>query len=627
MQIKNMIQAMQLGKKKQKHHTLFTVWGEAVARKYLQVCDGKVTGIKPEAKDMEPVLADYPRPQMVRDNFTILNGVWKYAFNHTLSIPQDENWEGEILVPFSPETMLSGVSRQLQPDEYLWYEREFQIDEIPAGKRLLLHFGAVDERCRVFINGKKVGDHAGGYQAFYFDITKEIKSGSNTLNVWVKDVSDTSFHGRGKQMLNPGGMFYTAQSGIWQTVWMEWVPECYISQIKITPLYDEDSVKLEIFQEGGSLTDTVAKDMPRDCEVTIYEEGKEVASMHMEQSVVVEQKKRKVITTVLAIPDKRSWSPIVPFLYDVTIRLGQDVVRSYFGMRIFTIEKNYQGKNGICLNHVPYFQNGILDQGYWPESLMTPVCDEAMLYDIRTAKGLGFNMIRKHCKIEPMRWYYLCDKEGMIVWQDMINGGASYNLFLSCYLPTFFNKLKKSRDNFYRYPFSSRNNEKGRSEWRRDCRNTILQLYNSPCICTWVLFNEGWGQFDAQQNTEFAKKYDANRLIDSASGWFDQCSGDIKSEHVYFFDMKMEKHKRAYALSEYGGYGVVVKGHSYSENIFGYQNYETVEEFQEGYKNLWNQIEELRKDGMSAAVYTQLTDIEEEINGILTYDRKVNKLS
>lgn len=627
MQIKNVIQAMQLGKKKGKHHMLFTNWGQSIAEKYLLMRDGRTTGVKPEARDLEPVLNEYPRPQMVRENYTILNGVWKYAFSHTLAIPEQDKWQGEILVPFSPETALSGVNRQLQPDEYLWYERTIELEQIPEGKRLLLHFGAVDERCRVFLNGKKVGDHAGGYQAFYFDITEHITAGRNRLNVWVKDVSDTSFHGRGKQMLEPGGMFYTAQSGIWQTVWMEWVPECYISQVKITPLYDEDSVRFEIFQEGGILEDAMNSGMPRDCEIVILDNGKEVSSMHVEHSVVVEKNRRKVITAVLMVPDKKSWSPISPFLYDVTIRLGQDFVRSYFGMRIFSIEKNYQGKSGICLNHVPYFQNGILDQGYWPESLMTPPGDEAMLYDIRTAKRLGFNMIRKHCKIEPMRWYYLCDREGMIVWQDMINGGATYNFFLSCYLPSFINQFKKSKDNFYKYPFSSRTDEKGRTEWKRDCRNTIQQLYNAPCICTWVLFNEGWGQFDAAQNTVFAKKYDNTRLIDSASGWFDQHSGDIKSEHVYFFDVKMEKHNRAFALSEYGGYGVLIPKHSYSDNAFGYHNYDTVEEFQEGYRNLWNQIEDLRKEGMSAAVYTQLTDIEEEINGILTYDRKVNKLS
>lgn len=627
MQIKNVIQAMQLGKKKGKHHTLFTTWGQSIAEQYLLMRDDRTVGVKPEAKDLEPVLNEYPRPHMVRENYTILNGVWKYAFSHTLAIPEQDKWQGEILVPFSPETALSGVNRQLQPDEYLWYERTVELDEIPKGKRLLLHFGAVDERCRVFLNGKKVGDHAGGYQAFYFDITEHITVGKNRLNVWVKDVSDTSFHGRGKQMLEPGGMFYTAQSGIWQTVWMEWVPECYISQVKITPLYDEDSVRFEIYQEGGVLEDAMNSEMLRDCEIVILDSGREVSSMHVERSVVIEKNKRKIITAVLMVPDKKSWSPISPFLYDVTIRLGHDCVRSYFGMRIFSIEKNYQGKSGICLNHVPYFQNGILDQGYWPESLMTPPGDEAMLNDIRTAKRLGFNMIRKHCKVEPMRWYYLCDKEGMIVWQDMINGGATYNFFLSCYLPTFINQFKKSKDNFYKYPFSSRTDEKGRTEWKRDCRNTIHQLYNAPCICTWVLFNEGWGQFDAAQNTAFARKYDDTRLIDSASGWFDQHSGDIKSEHVYFFDVKMEKHKRAFALSEYGGYGVLIPKHSYSDNAFGYHNYDTVEEFQEGYRNLWNQIEDLRKEGMSAAVYTQLTDIEEEINGILTYDRKVNKLN
>lgn len=623
MEIKNMINALQLQHKKVDHHDLMTVWGEKIAEKYLIQKDGKVVGINKEAKELSPVLDEYPRPQLKRDNYTILNGVWKYAFHNTLSIPKEDEWQGDILVPFSPETALSGVSRQLKPNEYLWYERSINLEKVPVGKRLILHFGAVDERCRVFVNGSKVGDHAGGYQAFQFDISDKIHEGENIISVWVKDVSDTSYHGRGKQKLQNSGMFYTAQSGIWQTVWMEWVPVNYIKEVRLTPLYDKDSVRIEIFQMCGK----DQKEIIEDCRIQILDEGQQVANIEMKNAIKADESGVKYLATTVMIPDKKSWSPVSPFLYDVEICLGEDTISSYFGMRLFSIEKGIHGNNCICLNHVPYFQNGILDQGYWPESLMTPPADEAMLADIRAAKRFGFNMIRKHCKIEPMRWYYHCDKEGMIVWQDMINGGETYNMLFSSYIPTCFTELRKIRDDFYKKKlFPSRVDKKGRIEWKRDCKNTVQQLYNCPCIGTWVLFNEGWGQFDAEQNTEFVKKYDASRLIDSASGWFDQKCGDIKSTHIYFFDIKMETHKRAFALSEYGGYSIPIEQHTYSENVFGYKQYQDRDEFVRDFKILKSKVLDLKQKGMSAAVYTQLTDIEEEVNGLLTYDRKVKKI-
>ena len=618
MHIVNMMRALQLWKKEEEPHELCTKWGAE---------------IKNDRNHDKIILPEYPRPQLQRRQYEILNGVWKYAINQEKKLPS--HWDGEILVPFSPESELSGVKRQLQPDEYLWYERS--VDVVLEGHEkdhLLLHFGAVDERCRVFVNGRKAGDHAGGYQSFTCDITELVQDGQNRIQVWDKDVSDTSYHGRGKQRIRRGGMFYTAQSGIWQTVWMEWVPENYISRLKIEPLYDQSQVKIEcemLFfetQRKEAVMPSGKFTVEADHGIVSMGYGKLVKRQILQKrnafdldGIPAMIEKRKYIV-LLDIPDKKSWSPESPFLYDLFISIGKDKVKSYFGMRLFSIERNKDGQNMMCLNHQPYFQNGILDQGYWPESLMTPCSDAAMIYDIKKMKELGFNMLRKHCKVEPMRWYYHCDRLGMIVWQDMINGGRTYNLVMSCYIPTCFPKLRYSSDHF----FPSRKDRKGRAEWKRDCVHTVRQLYNCTCICTWVLFNEGWGQFDAKENTDMVRQLDHTRPIDSASGWFDQRSGDIKSIHVYFFDIRMETHNRAFALSEYGGYALMIHNHSYSENVFGYQNYQNSKTFQRDYHKLMSKVDYLRQSGMSAAVYTQLSDVEEEVNGLLTYDRKICKL-
>lgn len=586
MKVKEMVKSLQLFRKDTVPEQLTTVWGE-------------------NRRPQDP-LQEYPRPQMVRRNYEILNGTFRYAFTKDCNTPI--TWDGEILVPFSPECAMSGVNRQLQPDEFLWYEKEFVLDEIPEGNRLLLHFGACDERCRVYINGEKVGFHSGGYLAFSFDITAYIKNGTNILQVCVRDKTDTSYHGRGKQRLKNGGMFYTAQSGLWQTVWYEWVSETYIEKLRITPLYDEDSVQIELSVKG----DDAEKKLP--CHVSIYEEN----------LVVSEWTQTGAEKMVMAVPNKRSWSPVSPFLYKVIITYGEDRIESYFGMRLFSVEKDMDGIPRLCLNHVPYFQNGILDQGYWPESLLTPPSDEAMIYDITTAKRLGFNMIRKHCKIEPMRWYYHCDRLGMLVWQDMINGGEAYNFVMTSYIPTVFRGLRKMKDTYYGY--MSRKNPKGRREWKRECCQTVEQLYNCPCICTWVLFNEGWGQFDAEKNTRMVQRLDQTRFIDAHSGWFNQGAGDVRSEHIYFFDLLVEKSPKPYVISEYGGLTCHVDGHSYSQEAFGYETYGEIKEFAKAYQKMLRKIEGLQREGLCAAVYTQLSDIEEEVNGIMTYDRKVVKV-
>lgn len=597
MKIKEMLEALQLDKILDKsggsHKQLSTVWGERIAQE------------QPEA-----VLTEYPRPQMVRRNYTILNGIWKYAF--TSDDDKPVIWDGDIRIPFSPETYLSGVQRQLKPEEYLWYERKIEIDRIPRRKKLLLHFGACDERCRVYVNQALVGTHSGGYQAFTIDITEHIQTGKNVLQVCVQDKSDTSYHGRGKQMLKSGGMFYTAQSGIWQTVWYEWVPEIYIKELKITPDYDKDSVYVEVTADKGDNVESIPY------KVLVFDGSRIVA----EGRTQAEPDEKAVLT--INIPNKKSWTPDMPFLYEIRIVYGEDMVESYFGMRHFSAEPDSDGIPRLCLNHKPLFQKGVLDQGYYPESLMTPVSDEAMIFDIETAKAKGFNMIRKHCKIEPMRWYYHCDRLGMLVWQDMINGGETYNLIKTCYIPTILAPLRNKHDNDYSY--TSRADKRGRDEWKKECVETIKQLYNCTCICTWVLFNEGWGQFDAKENTEMVREIDSTRIIDSHSGWFDQNAGDVKSEHIYFFELVTKKSSKPYVISEFGGISFAVEGHTYSDKYFGYGSHTDMEALRSAYNSMDKRIGKLEKEGLCASVYTQLTDIEEEMNGIMTYDRKVIKL-
>lgn len=603
MKIREIMETLQLNKLFDKgdrtYNQLLTPWGEQIDSEQTQV-----------------VLAEYPRPQLARKNHIILNGIWKYAF--TSDDDQPVIWDGDIRVPFSPETYLSGVQRQLKPEEYLWYERKLMIDRIPTGRRLLLNFGACDERCRVYVNHILAGTHSGGYQAFTIDITGFIQAGKNTLRICVQDKSDTSYHGRGKQMLRNGGMFYTAQSGLWQTVWCEWVPETYIQELRITPDYDRDCAVVEITsnkymenREGAGL-DTVP------CKILLFDQNQVV----QEQKISALPEDKTILQ--INIQDKKSWSPEHPFLYEIRIVYGEDMVESYFGMRLFTAEPDSNGVPRLCLNHLPYFQKGILDQGYYPESLLTPMSDEAMIYDIGTAKAKGFNMIRKHCKIEPMRWYYHCDRLGMLVWQDMINGGTTYNLVKTCYIPTVLFPLRHKRDNDYNY--TSRADRAGREEWKKECIETVRQLYNCVSICTWVLFNEGWGQFDAKENTDMVRAVDSTRIIDAHSGWFDQDAGDLKSEHIYFFELVAKKSKKPYVISEFGGISHAVPGHIYSDRYFGYGSQGDLEALKAAYDELDRRVQELKKEGLCASVYTQLSDIEEETNGIMTYDRRVLKL-
>jgi len=569
--------------------------------------------------DKTNVWQEYPRPQMQREHYQMLHGEWDYAI-----VPQSDEYtfesQGKILVPFSPETLLSGVERQLQPDEYLWYQMVMSFTEEECQRKeknehCILHFDAVDQQATVYINDIEVAKHYGGYLPFEVDITDYVGKEACVLQVRVQDDSDTSYHTRGKQTLKRGGMFYTAQSGIWQSVWYEWVPENYAKKMKITPDYDQASVVIELRSEAA--IESVNIELGKiDVEIT-YDVSQRQTEFGWTTSVTVH------FTEGIF----ESWTPEEPNLYYFTLRAGEDTIRSYFAMRIFTIEKDEKGIPRFCLNHQPYFLNGVLDQGYWPDGLMTAPCDEAFIYDIELAKKTGFNMIRKHIKIEPLRWYYHCDRLGMIVWQDMVNGGTRYNMPWVCYMPTALPFLgRKIKDNLYH--MFSRKSEEGRKAWEEECKGTIEHLHNVPSISTWVPFNEAWGQFDAERIANDVKAQDSTRTVDHASGWFDQKAGDFNSVHNYFRKLKVEKdEKRAFVISEYGGYACNVKGHSSVERVFGYKKFDTTEELSKAYKELYEgQVLPLIEKGLSGVVYTQLSDIEEEVNGLVTYDRKVIKI-
>jgi len=590
-----------------------------------------------ETLDKNNVWQEYPRPQMQREHYHMLHGEWDYAI-----VPQAEDYtfesQGKILVPFSPETLLSGVERQLQPKEYLWYQKTLIFTKEECQKkenreRCILHFDAVDQQATVYVNGYEVAKHYGGYLPFEVDITDYVSKEVCTLQVRVQDDSDTSYHTRGKQTLKRGGMFSTAQSGIWQSAWYEWVPQNYVKKMKITPDYDQASVMIELRSDAPIEAVNVEIDKidvqeskhTQGAENIVYIEDTQVAYKTSEQQT----DSGWITTLILRFKDGgfKSWSPEEPNLYYFTLFAGDDTIRSYFAMRHFSMEKDEKGVPRFCLNHQPYFLNGVLDQGYWPDGLMTPPCDEAFVYDIELAKKTGFNMIRKHIKIEPLRWYYHCDRLGMIVWQDMVNGGTTYNMPWVCYMPTalpFLGRIIK--DNIYN--MFSRKSEEGRKAWEEECKQTIEHLYNVPSISTWVPFNEAWGQFDAERIANEVKTQDSTRTVDHASGWFDQKAGDFNSVHNYFRKLRVEQDdKRAFVISEYGGYACHITGHSSVERVFGYKKFDTPEELSKAYHELYEgQMLPLIEKGLSGVVYTQLSDIEEEVNGLVTYDRKVIKI-
>lgn len=585
--------------------------------------------------DRDHVLEEYPRPLLMREDYQILNGWWDYAF--TIDYKQPQQYEGRILVPFSPETALSGVGRQLKPDEYLWYRRNFNLpgwEREKGQNRILLHFGAVDQSCEVRINGHKVKRHTGGYLPFEVDISRYAQESANELIVAVKDLSDTSYHSKGKQKLNAGGMFYTAQSGIWQTIWLEKVPETYIKEIKTVPDIEKKIIRIKVsssYSTDKKNVDKLSRNLP--IEIKIRKPGLYPDPVVKPSQISTED---MLETAVLAVSDKwieipiesiSLWNCETPYLYYFEVKLGDDRAISYFAMRKFSLEtKVHEEFPRICLNDEVQFQNGVLDQGYWPESLYTPPSDAAMIFDIREMKKTGFNMVRKHLKIEPQRWYYHCDRLGIVVWQDMVNGGSYYKHWFVTYGATLLSWLRiPMRDVYPR--LLSREAKAGRLEFIREMKETIRLLGNHPSIAAWVIFNEGWGQFQTEDMTRIVRRLDPNRLIDQASGWFDQGGGDFSSLHNYFFKLFIRpERERASVLSEFGGYSYREPGHCAKEKLYGYGICKNKKDLEKRFLERGQGVRNLIPQGLSASIYTQWTDVEEEVNGVFTYDREVRKI-
>jgi len=575
--------------------------------------DLKINKLTTQWMPEEPIpLPQYPRPQMERPDWQNLNGLWDYAIQPD-SLPQPRQYDGKILVPFAPEAPLSGVERVLQPGEALWYRRQFETVFNPD-QVVMLHFGAVDFSCQVWVNGKLVGDHWGGYLPFSFDITSALLEGQNELVVMVRDDTEAALHQKGKQRLQPGGIWYTSVSGIWQTVWLEVLPNQHICSLKITPSIDTGMLELKVKVSDQAQV--------QGCQIVAIAgfEGREVARASGGSKS----------TLILPIPDARLWHPDHPHLYDLEVRLLDgdqivDRVGSYFAMRKFGKTKDKQGLWRFTLNNEPIFQFGPLDQGYFPEGLYTPPCEEAMLFDIKYAKKIGCNMIRKHVKVEPLRWYHACDKLGMIVWQDMPNGGRTTKDAVVYF--TFTSGIHRFDQR--RLKRFGREDPENRLEFQEELKEMVQTLYNCPCIAVWVPFNESWGQFDAIRIGKWVKTLDPTRLVDHASGWFDQGGGDFQSRHVYVKPLSARvPDDRILAVTEFGGYTMQVDGHVYTESKrFGYGHFKDQAGLTAAYLRLLDeQVKPLISKGLCAAVYTQTTDIETEINGYLTYDRKVEKM-
>lgn len=587
-------------------------------------------------KEIDPgnILQEYPRPNLVRDSYFNLNGEWECRINESETA---DFYDETIIVPFSPESMLSGVGKIVMPHQRLHYRKKFTLPEGFKKSRVLLHFGAVDQECSVFVNGIRVGGHKGGYLPFHFDITDSLRQGENELTLSVTDRTEQSPHARGKQKLQKKGkyasLFYTPQSGIWKTVWMESVEKAYIEDVRITPLYDDSSVRFEITvlnacktsgaetsggkASGGETSGTVS--------LAVLDRGGEIGQAEI--TVRQEKEIKKVISQEIKLDGFKPWTPDTPHLYDVIIRYGEDEVRSYFGMRKLSTGRDGKGILRFFLNNKPYFFNGILDQGYWPESLMTAPSDEALVYDIIKLKEMGYNTIRKHVKIEAERFYYHCDRLGMMVWQDMPNGGGEYNMVFVTHLPNASDRFARGVSDRH-YGIFKRKDGEGRRQYYTDLKNMVSTLYNYPSIAVWVPFNEGWGQFDAAKATKEVREIDSGRLINEACGWFDQGGGDMYSIHNYRHKLKVKPQQdRVVALTEYGGYAYPVEEHLSCKKEFGYQHYHSTEELTQNYKRLWEEeIYPNLQYGLCSAIYTQTSDIEEEINGVLTYDREIVKL-
>jgi len=525
------------------------------------------------------VLAEYPRPQLVRERWTNLNGTWEYAITDSSAATPPAKFDGSILVPFAVESQLSGVQKTVNEQQLLWYRRTFTAPARKNGERLLLHFGAVDWKATISVNGKEVGTHTGGYDPFTYDITDALTaSGPQTLVVRVWDPTDAGDQPRGKQTRQPEGIFYTSVTGIWQTVWLEPVPAAYVARLATTSNIDNGSVTVSVTTGGATASGS--------WKVTALANGKSVA--HASGAVGT--------PIVVTIPNAHLWSPNDPFLYDLDITVGNDHVRSYAGLRKTSVCADAAGTRRLCLNNKPLFQYGPLDQGWWPDGLYTAPTDAALKFDIEQTKRLGFNMIRKHIKVEPARWYYYTDKLGVLVWQDMPSG-----------------------NNDLRW---------GKEAHTSELARMIDELYSHPSIVVWVPFNEGWGQYDTERVTAWLKMRDTTRPVNNASGWSDMHVGDITDAHVYTGPgMPPFDAARAMVLGEFGGLGLPTPGHMWVDQAnWGYQTYKDTTELAQAYAGLVRDLRVLAAEGLSAAVYTQTTDVETESNGLFTYDRAILKL-
>lgn len=557
---------------------MLTKWGESIIK--------------------ERPLQDYPRPQLFRNSYFNLNGIWQYAIRKTSS-NFNHIYDGDIVVPFSPESTLSGVNRVLQKDETLFYRLVFNLPNDFLKERTFINFGAVDQIAKVYLNGQYIGEHEGGYLPFSLECSNLIKQENNLLELIVNDNADSNIYGRGKQMYERGGVWYTPISGIWQTVWVESTPSTFIRDIRITPDFDNSSVHVDIKLDG--------EDTP--IFIELYEENKLISTSEGRSQDI-------------KIVDFKSWSPDSPFLYDLIIRTKSDEIKSYFGMRKFSTTVK-DGFKVFTLNNKPIFYFGLLDQGYWSDGIYTAPSDEALKFDIEFAKKCGFNMLRKHIKVEPLRWYYHCDKLGMVVWQDFLNGGDRYNE-LMLKVRIFLDISVKDNN----YKFLKRDDPASRNMYVRESLELLSTLYNVPSIAEWTPFNEGWGQFDALNMCDTVRQIDNTRIIDHASGWYDMKGGDVNSHHLYFRPIWLKNdHKRVLALTEFGGYAFPIEGHCYTKTNFGYGSVKNADDFLTKYKNVMKQALKCRqKEGLSAFVYTQISDVEDENNGLISYDRKVIKV-
>jgi beta-galactosidase/beta-glucuronidase len=551
------------------------------------------------SKDVAPDNAhrEYPRPQMVREDWLNLNGLWDYAIKQfdPNVMSQPETFDGKILVPYPVESALSGVMKPVSKSNLLWYRRSFEVPAAWKGKRVLLNFGAVDWETTVWVNGKAAGSHKGGYDPFTFDITDAMKSGGAqeiVISVW--DPTDDGTQPRGKQTKKPQGIWYTAVTGIWQTVWVEPVEKAYIESFGVVTDIDNEIVKITAKTAGGRKG------------LRIEAEGSAPAFTTGKISVDADSE------ILLPVKNARLWSPDSPYLYDLKLRLidesGKtlDSIKSYFGMRKVSVAKDKNGINRLFLNNKALFEYGPLDQGWWPDGLYTAPSDEALRYDIEVLKELGCNMMRKHVKIEPQRFYYWCDKLGLLVWQDMPNGDRH---------------IRKNDADIERTEGSAKQLE-------FELGRMVDAHRNSPAIVMWVAFNEGWGQYATAKIVDMIKAWDPTRLVDNASGWTDRGIGDVKDIHKYPGPAApRNEERRAAVLGEFGGLGLPMKGHTWQEEKnWGYRKYNTQEELTGAYLALIEKLRPLVTQGLSAAVYTQTTDVESEVNGLMPYDRSMVKM-